>query len=229
LDTIPGLAQPLHLEARPLTVAVSDIERLFSPDEEQILEIRPAVWSGQRSEKSPRAPGYKIGNIVHKALAHWDCLEYPQNRMIEYLESAAKREGVFPDAVAHAVRTSLWMLNNLKMHDLYQELNDSVMKYRELPFTLNSPGGILHGVIDLLYKDQHGNWHLVDWKTEWTPKEKVEENSNFHLHQIAVYTYASKKQIDQVPNARICFLNPTLHQYRYNQTVIENSMKELFP
>jgi len=228
LDTIPELAQPLHLEAQPLTVAVSDIERLFSPDEEEILEIRPAVWSGQRSEKALRAPGYKIGNIVHKALAHWGCLEYPENKMFEYLESAAKREGVFPDAVTHAVRTSFWMLNNLKKHQLYLEISDSKLKYHELPFTLNSPEGILHGVIDLLYEDQYGNWHLVDWKTEWTPKEKIEENSNFHLQQISIYAYVSRKQIGLIPSAGICFLSPILYQYRYDQTVIENSMNQLF-
>jgi ATP-dependent exoDNAse (exonuclease V) beta subunit len=50
----------------------------------------------------------------------------------------------------------------------------------------------LHGIIDLLYQDQSGDWHLLDWKTEWTPRAEIEENSHQHMIQMAAYAQAAQ-------------------------------------
>jgi len=53
----------------------------------------------------------------------------------------------------------------------------------------------LYGIIDLLYQDQSGTWHLVEWTTEWAPKNEIEEHAKQHLAQMAAYAQAIKQSL----------------------------------
>ena len=134
--------------------------------------MQPAILTGKDAKAGHRAPGYLIGEIVHRALAHWNCLSYPDQELLAFLEKVARRSGVQPQTLMHAVRTSFSMLGNLKRHPLYQTIQTAPQAYREVPFSLKTQERTLHGVIDLLYQDAQGSWHVLDWKTEWTPGGK---------------------------------------------------------
>ena len=223
MNAIPSLAQPLPVRLQPLPIAVTRLEQLLGRGEGEFAEFRPAMWSNERPTRTKRAPGHLVGNIVHLALAHWDCLEYPEGELLRLLENYARREGVFSDALVDAVQRSYQMLQNLKYHSVYQDVQGAQRRFHEMPFTLSSNLGTLHGIIDLLYQDQSGGWHLLDWKTEWTLAVDVEENAHQHLMQMAAYAQAARKSLQAQPEVALCFLSPGVDLYQFTDEMIVNA------
>lgn len=208
MRAIPPLARPLPLQPLYPPVAVTRLGSLGRHAEQDIRKLQPAILTGKDAKVSHRAPGYLIGEIVHRALAQWNCLSYPDPGLFQYLEMAARRLGVLPEAVEHAVRTSYRMLGNLQRHPLYQAIQAAPQAYREVPFSLKTQERTLHGVIDLLYQDMQGGWRVLDWKTEWTPEEKVAESAHEHWMQMAVYAKAVERLLGVMPGVELCFLAP---------------------
>ncbi|MFN2195459.1 MAG: 3'-5' exonuclease, partial [Anaerolineales bacterium] len=224
---IPRLVQPVPPQPQPPPIAVTHLGQFLSRQAELPTEFHPAMWSHERPSPRKRAPGYLMGNIVHKALADWDCLEYPENQRYQMLENHARREGVFRDALADAVQRSNRILVNLKKHRLYQRICQAPQKFHEVPFSMTSPIGTLHGVIDLLFQDQEGEWHLLDWKTEWTPLSKLEANAQDHLLQMAVYANAAQSSLKILPKVALCFLSPNVALYHFTQEMLANAWAEV--
>jgi ATP-dependent helicase/nuclease subunit A len=224
---IPLLAQPVPPQPQPSSIAVTHLRQFLSRQADTPAEFRPAMWSHERPTPRKRAPNYLVGNIVHRVLANWDCLEYPANQLYQLLGNYARREGVFPDALADAVQRSHRMLVILKKHDLYQRICQAPQKFHEVPFTKASPTGILHGVIDLLIQDQDGGWHLLDWKTEWTPASKLEANIQDHLLQMAVYAHAAQSSLNIQPTVALCFLSPNVTLHLFSPESLANAWAEV--
>ena len=128
----------------------------------------------------------------------------------------------------HAVRTSLSMLGNLKQHPLYKTIQAAPQAYREVPFSLKTQGRTLHGVIDLLYQDAQDSWHVLDWKTEWTPEEKVAERAQEHRVQMAVYALAVERQLGVIPGVELCFLSPRVRLVEVEKRMIQEGGELLF-
>jgi ATP-dependent exoDNAse (exonuclease V) beta subunit len=97
-----------------------------------------------------------------------------------------------------------------------------------MPFTLSTDAGTLHGIIDLFYQDQSGDWHLLDWKTEWTPRAEIEENSQQHLYKMAAYAQAAQKSLQTQPEVVVCFLSPGVDLYQFTDEMIVNAWSEMF-
>lgn len=128
---IPPLAQPLPVRLQPQPIAVTRLEQLFGREEGEFAQFRPAMWSNDRPTRIKRAPGYLVGNIVHTALANWECLEYSEGELLRLLENSARREGVFSDALVDAAERSYRMLLNLIAHDIYQDIQNAQQLYHE--------------------------------------------------------------------------------------------------
>ena len=227
LKTIPKIAQPLSPKAQPQPISVTHLEQLLSRENRDFPDIQPALWANQPAVNSTRAPGYLIGNIVHRALAHWDCLAYSEGDLIHLLESYAQREGVFSHALVDAVKRSHQMLRNLKDHHIYQDIQNAQRRYHELTFTISADIGVLHGIIDLLYQDQSGAWHLMDWKTEWTPKADMEENTKRYLVQMAAYEQAAQRTLQAHPGVVLCFLYPDVALYQVSEEKVDNAWSDM--
>ncbi len=223
---IHPLAQPYPSVPQAPSVAVTQLDQLLH-EQDDFLELRPALWTEEKLRPATRAPGYLIGNIVHRALAHWDCLSYSDQKLFELLENFAQREGVFPSAIVHAVKTAHWMLGNVQNHPLYQDMSAAETRHHEMPFTISSSFGLLHGVIDLLYQDESDNWHLIDWKTEWAPEDTLKENAKEHLTQMATYSRAVQSELGIVPKVSLCYLNPKVIIFPLPHSVLDNVWHEL--
>ena len=206
IRTIPPLTRSLPLQPLYPTISVTRLGSLGRHGEQDVIDLQPAILTGKDTKAGHRAPGYLIGEIVHRALAHWNCLSYPDEELLEFLDKVARRSGVLPQTLTHALRTSFSMLGNLKRHPLYQTIQTAQHVYREVPFSLKTLERTLHGVIDLLYQDAQGSWHVLDWKTEWTPGEKVAERAQEHRVQMAVYAKAVERQLGVIPGVKLCFL-----------------------
>lgn len=70
--------------------------------------------------------------------------------------------------------------------------------------------GNLYGVIDLLYHDRFGGWHLLDWKTEYVKGEQVAAFRHKHQVQMAVYYHAVVDILGVRPSVSLVCLNPTV-------------------
>ncbi len=64
-------------------------------------------------------------------------------------------------------------------------------KLREVPFTMMTGGGPLHGTIDLLEELDDGALRIVDWKTDRLEATDAGSAAHRHLPQIALYARAA--------------------------------------
>jgi ATP-dependent helicase/nuclease subunit A len=223
LASVPALAAPFPRVPQVRPVAVTRLETLIAANPDDVPEIRPAIRDDQRVRRQAAPAGYQIGSMAHEALAQWDVLgQSPAERAV-FLEEAARRNGVLVAGVHSAVSRVEALLRKFIQLPAYQEINQAVHRYHEVPFTLSAPVGMLHGKIDLLYQDQRGLWHLVDWKTEYTPREDLEAHMADHQLQMAVYARAAEKVVGSLPGIAIWFLNPVPRMYSLAISQVEDA------
>ncbi|MBC8552652.1 MAG: PD-(D/E)XK nuclease family protein, partial [Candidatus Brocadiales bacterium] len=87
--------------------------------------------------------------------------------------------------------------------------------------------GTLHGVIDLLYQDQNDAWHLLDWKTEWSPKAETEKNAQEHRMQMAAYSQAIHGSMGVEPEVGICFMVPETTYHSLSINILNDAWDEI--
>ena len=225
LDHIPQLAKSLPKIHEPQPLSVTQLLGSF---EEEEIEIRAPIYSRSDSTESRKVPGYIIGNIVHKMIADWDCLAMSEIDRRSRLVRLIRSEGLASSgSVSHAVKRSETMISNLLSHPLYEQINFAKKRYHELPFSYVSPIGPLHGVIDLIYQSANGDWHLIDWKTEWTPESEIEEVIGDFIPQLAAYKMAVKDTMSIESEATICFLYPKCFTRTITAEEIEAAWDEI--
>jgi len=120
------------------------------------------------------------------------------------------------------------MLDNLRRTEVYADINAAVQQLGEVPFTLTTPIGQLHGVIDLLFKDWENNWHLVDWKTDWFPENQLNSQALEHARQIAIYAAAARNTLGVEVNAMVCFLAVRSTVYAYSSKELNTAGSAIF-
>ncbi|MCB0008352.1 MAG: PD-(D/E)XK nuclease family protein, partial [Anaerolineales bacterium] len=76
----------------------------------------------------------------------------------------------------------------------------------ELPFHLTTVSGPIDGIIDLLYQDERGQWHLLDWKSDQLRGDDLAKAARPYLGQLALYRWAATQLLGQTVSAGICFL-----------------------
>ena len=90
--------------------------------------------------------------------------------------------------------------------DILKEIKDAKTVMCEVPFAYMHNNSLYNGVMDLVYEDKNGNWHIIDYKTnEESDNSKLEEE---YKEQLKYYLYAFKETmgIDNV-DAHIYHLN----------------------
>jgi ATP-dependent helicase/nuclease subunit A len=223
---IPPLAEPNLEWEFPRSVTVTQLTRLMAPKSGAVQQIRPAIIRPVGIGVEDRPPAYTVGRVVHKALADWECLTKPDFELRLLLERYARKEGLFkPGSIKRAVDRSLEMIGNLRRHPLFAEINAAVECFAELPFMLNTPAGVIDGVIDLLYRSQDGVWQLVDWKTEWVNDDRLAELHREHATQIEYYAQAVEQITEESPQVCLCYLNPRVRvvELSHSASGTENS------
>jgi ATP-dependent helicase/nuclease subunit A len=230
LAEMPALALPLPSHRPNLPVPVTQLERLLASeqepqtdDEEDLLQVRPAL--DPRASQPDRVPAALVGQVVHRALADWDCLELPDVDLAQRIESYARREGIRgAEAIADALRRGGQILTNLRASALYGEICRATQRWAEVPFTLTIPSGVLHGVIDLLYEDIYGRWHLIDWKSEYVREAQLPSHAEQHTLQVAIYAEAARAALGQRPQVAVCFLNAHARVWNYRPADLDAAL-----
>lgn len=226
---LPALVQPVPSSLGERHFAVTHLRRALAEDAGEITALRPAVRPAQSQTGSQRAPAYLVGRVVHRALANWNNLSLPVNALETRLIAFARREGiVVPQAVHHAARRAMEILDSLRHIEVYANIDAAVQRLSEVPFTLTTPIGQLHGVIDLLFKDRENNWHLIDWKTDWFPENQLHAQALDHARQIAIYAAAARNTLGVEVNAMVCFLAVRSTVYTYSSEELNTAGAAIF-
>lgn len=170
------------------------------------------------------APSRIVGEIVHEAIRFGYDLE-PDSRLRALLESLVWNQPIGPDLHADAVTRALDLIRRYQRSDLSQAIVSAQTVYREIPFVYQLDSTIIHGQIDLLYRDAHGVWTLVDYKTDYIPRDTagryteadLRAHSRRHLTQLAIYARAVGERLGLSETAD--GLHVKLHYLSINTTL----------
>jgi ATP-dependent helicase/nuclease subunit A len=91
------------------------------------------------------------------------------------------------DAVSDARK----ILRDFMGHPVFHELQKAKQVKREIDFVLNERHGLIHGKIDILFEDQKGEWHVLDYKAA-AGDEEAARKSAYDL-QLEIYAIAAER------------------------------------
>lgn len=229
LAEIPLLARPLSAAVTSRPIAVTHLERRLAEEAGELPPLRPAAIRGRDGGRPKRAPRYLVGNLTHQALIDWDSLGAPPEILRTKLEAWAERYGITEsDVKDHTIGQVQVALQSLQGTRLFQDIATALERHAEVPFSLDTSVGTLHGVIDLLFQDRSGTWRLVDWKTEPVGREQtLADAAQPYLLQMAVYARAVEQILSIRPRIEICFLAKRAEVYGCTPVELETAWRNM--
>ncbi len=151
------------------------------------------------------AGGTDLGNLVHQAMQLADFHADPG------AEAHRLAHALPTELPAEAVEMVEWALRS----PLAAEIRAAGANVqREVPFYLPLRGGdgpvsVLHGIVDLAFRDPGGAWHIVDWKTNAIHDEaRLQTLTLQYTPQIQLYAAALQAVYHTVASGRLVFLGP---------------------
>jgi ATP-dependent exoDNAse (exonuclease V) beta subunit len=156
-----------------------------------------------------------INNLVHRALALWCFPDEPRCQRV--LQTACFEAGlVNPSQRASAIQHAEKLLMRLRAHPLWEQIETSIERYHEVPYTLASGKS---GCIDLIYRLTDG-WRLIDFKTEaLSTQAELDKAIQAHLPQMQHHRQAISHLLAFRPNQP--FVNTSLVFLDYQGKVID--------
>ncbi len=182
-------------------IQVSDLEPASDEGEEQIDP--PSWWSITQDSAQI---GKILGTMVHKALERW---RFPGETGFEQmLDTVALRAGIVQkDQRSELIQQAIELLERLRAHPVWGQINTSTKRLHEVPYTLQVGGKTENGIIDLIFQEDEG-WKIVEFKTDTIlkPGEKAELMSRY-APQVQRYRRAFKQLMGIDAQASLCFLD----------------------
>ncbi len=234
--------KPISEEARNILERVKSKEKIFSkvidlpvsaytayqkkPEiYQQIYEIGYPDWLLGRHERDQEEDSEEVsradfGTAMHRLLERLD-FKNPKENLGELVRDCFR--GMDEAAVQEAQAIAKKFLES----PLFRRLSRAKILKRELPFLLNERHGLIHGVIDLLFQDDNGSWHVVDYKTAVGNPEKVKE-AGYDL-QIQIYAVAVKELLKENPCSGILYFLKNQWEYRvdFNEKLLQKASENL--
>jgi ATP-dependent exoDNAse (exonuclease V) beta subunit len=213
VTTLPWLALPWPAGGDHRPLAATRLARLVEEQAAEVPHLRPAVEANGAG--GARQAG-ALGRILHRLLADWPALAEP-DRLLARAASYARHEGIFDqsDLVAVVV-DALARVEQLRHSPLFGEIDRARQRFSELPFSVQTAAGPVHGLIDLLYQDDSGAWHLLDWKTTPVTLRCLAETAERFRPQLALYAQAGEATLGARPQATLCFLGQDILVHRFD-------------
>jgi len=137
-----------------------------------------------------------FGTAMHSLLERLDFHDPARHRQA-LLETCF---AAFPEARR---REAAGILEQFLASELFHELAKARVIRREIPFLLNERHGIVHGVIDVLFQDTRGHWHILDYKTAVGDQNKLEKSG--YQVQIVLYAHAVQEILKVSPHSGILY------------------------
>ncbi|MFA5159478.1 MAG: UvrD-helicase domain-containing protein [Candidatus Omnitrophota bacterium] len=109
----------------------------------------------------------------------------------EYFLEPAALERVFSRFGTDALNEVRKIIQDFMGQPVFRELQKAKQVKREIDFVLNERRGLIHGKIDILFEDEKGEWHILDYKTA-VGDEKAAHKSAYDL-QLEIYAIAAER------------------------------------
>lgn len=135
------------------------------------------------SEDDFSAAGF--GTAMHEFLERRD-FKRPES----FLETEAL-ERVFGRFGKDAANDAQKILRNFVKQPVFQMLRKAKQVKRESDFVLNERRGLIYGKMDILFEDEQGGWHILDYKTA-EGNEAASRKSAYDL-QLEIYAVAAER------------------------------------
>jgi ATP-dependent helicase/nuclease subunit A len=103
------------------------------------------------------------------------------------------------------------MIRRFLQSEQAEEILKSKSLHPELPFVLRLPHGLVHGKIDLAYRNDRGEWMILDYKTSSVDESSFTERGEAYRPQLELYALAVRQILGTAPvRAEAIFLRPGL-------------------
>ena len=161
-----------------------------------------------------------FGTAVHSLLERIDF----KNPHFKLEQSLQEIFGHFPGTALKEARD---ILSSFIQTPVFARIQKAKHVYRELPFVLHERHGRIDGIMDLLFQDEAGAWHVLDYKTAVGDPAKVRE-ACYDL-QAGIYAFAVYKLLGVVPQSGILYFlkNQWSHTMSFNPSEIVEWGKRL--
>jgi len=170
-----------------------------------------------------------FGALVHRCMER---LDFARPQPAEALVAQAAGELDLEDQLDRpaAVEQIEAMLARFRQTDLHAALQGAETVYRELDFVMKSEFARIRGQIDLLYQDDQGRWHVVDYKSDRIDAGDVTDHADRYRIQLLLYAAAAGRQLRAAPvDATVHFLRPGCsHSFPVDGDVIERARTDTF-
>ncbi|MCA8987144.1 MAG: UvrD-helicase domain-containing protein [Planctomycetaceae bacterium] len=193
-ETPPAMALPVPpLAVLPSRISVSELEAIDA----RLQPVAAARGSSNREQNLTAEQAEQLGNLVHAAVELGEELEqFSPEQIVDRLAARS-----WPDLPEEIRQLACSRLAAFQDSDLAQRLQQGAQVYREIVFAyrwrLKSGAAVLlSGVVDCLYQDSDGNWHLIDYKTGAVPVRQADLIQKFGI-QLFVYQLAMKEFFGQ--------------------------------
>jgi CRISPR/Cas system-associated exonuclease Cas4 (RecB family) len=166
------------------TAPISATQKLTS-----IGTVDENEWAGEGAafddDKNEDFSAADFGTAMHGFFEHLD-FEKPER----FLEPEVL-ERVFGRFGKNAVNDARKIIRDFMGQPVFQQLRKAKQVKREIDFVLNERRGLIHGKIDILFEDEKGEWHILDYKTA-VGDEKAAHKSAYDL-QLEIYAIAAER------------------------------------
>ncbi|MFA7254515.1 MAG: UvrD-helicase domain-containing protein [Candidatus Omnitrophota bacterium] len=126
-----------------------------------------------------------FGTAMHGFFEHLDF-----GKPERFLEPEAL-ERIFGRFGKEAVSDARKIIREFMGQPVFQQLKKAKQIKREIDFVLNERRGLIHGKIDILFEDEKGQWHILDYKTA-AGDEAAARKSAYDL-QLEIYALAADR------------------------------------
>jgi ATP-dependent helicase/nuclease subunit A len=184
------------------------------------------------SDATDGVGGRRFGTLVHDALrfGYDTLLETDRPKVEALLEAMAWELGITQrNDVEIAVDNARSLLTRYRKSALAREIDQAQAVYRELPFVYQRDGHVIHGYIDLLYRDAQGEWTVVDYKTDGVKSDRAsqEHHAKIYCLQLAVYAEAVAAQTGQIPRALLVYLKHPDRPIEFNNAMLAAELEKV--
>ncbi|HOW58160.1 MAG TPA: UvrD-helicase domain-containing protein [Candidatus Omnitrophota bacterium] len=190
--TIPIAKDSTCVSPRSIDLPVSAYV-LFQKDPQAFWRTYQIGWTVMENERAGESEDPEEGNVsaadfgtaMHHFLEHLDFKDPEKHFKTAVFNHFFDRfgESVTDEAVT--------LLKSFIRQPVFQRLQKARRIKREVDFVLNERHGLIQGKLDVLFEDEKGDWHILDYKTAWGDEEAAHQSA-YDL-QIEIYALAAQR------------------------------------
>ena len=190
------------------------------------LSVPNAASSPTTSPTTANLDAATVGTIFHRCM---ELMDFANPRPLALVQTTLTEMGLDQDIDAAALAADLQaMIDRMAGAPLWDKLRTARQVLRELPLTLGVDGAILRGQIDMIFEDDQGRWHVVDYKSDRVNESTVVEHAKSYRLQMLLYALAAWRHTGTPPaQATLYFLRAGLtHSFDVSAESLEEARKE---